>query len=527
MFVDVRQLPDGTTIQTDVCIVGGGLAGITLAKEFLGMPLRVGVLESGGLEPAADTEALNDVILAGERRLSLDFSRARFLGGTTNLWSGHHSPLNVTQLAPRDWVPDSEWPIDAAELAPFLRRAEPYLQLSGLDFNVETWAAATPDFAAVRLPIGGGPLAERLFHRRRILFGEAYRADLASESANVTVFLYATAQALDTDEPARTVERVRVATLDGKRLAVTARVFVLAAGLENARLLLLSNNRRPAGLGNEHDTVGRWFTGLLNLVSGRVLLARDTGFHRFYDIDGWHDPAFPTHTDTVVGLELAPDLQARERIGNYVAFVGETYRGEYDAAFLSLRRIVSQLKRGQMPDSLASDIATILRDPGSAAMGLYGQLSGSAGTRQYRLHHLFEQVPNPESRLTLTSERDRLGLPKMRVDWRLSELDKRTLLSGQTQVAQAFGAAGVGRLQVDPALEEAPWPDTLRHTGAFTGTTRASEDPRRGVVDRNGRVHGMSNLYITGASVFPTGVGLAVGWPIVALAIRLADYLKQ
>jgi choline dehydrogenase-like flavoprotein len=76
-------------------------------------------------------------------------------------------------------------------------------------------------------------------------------------------------------------------------------------------------------------------------------------------------------------------------------------------------------------------------------------------------------------------------------------------------------------------LEEAPWPDTLRHTGAFTGTTRASEDPRRGVVDRNGRVHGMSNLYIIGASVFPTGVGLAVGWPIVALAIRLADYLKQ
>ena len=152
MFVDVRQLPDGKTVQTDICIVGGGLAGITLAKEFLGMPLRVGVLESGGLEPAADTEALNDVILAGERRLSLDFSRARFLGGTTNLWSGHHSPLNVTQLAPRDWVPDSEWPIDAAELAPFLRRAEPYLQLSGLDFNVETWAAATPDFAAVRLP---------------------------------------------------------------------------------------------------------------------------------------------------------------------------------------------------------------------------------------------------------------------------------------------------------------------------------------------------------------------------------------
>src|SRR3954463_16321801 len=92
------------TVQTDICIVGGGLAGITLAKEFLGMPLRVGVLESGGLEPAAATEALNDVILAGERRLSLDFSRARFLGGTTNLWSGHHSPLNVTQLAPRDWI---------------------------------------------------------------------------------------------------------------------------------------------------------------------------------------------------------------------------------------------------------------------------------------------------------------------------------------------------------------------------------------------------------------------------------------
>lgn len=155
----------------------------------------------------------------------------------------------------------------------------------------------------------------------------------------------------------------------------------------------------------------------------------------------------------------------------------------------------------------------------------------AADTSIYEIQHFFEQVPNPDSRIRLGDRPDPLGLPRMVVDWRTTDQDKRTWAVGQELVARAIGAGdgtgGTGRLQLDPAGPDLPWPDTIHQSSHYMGTTRISDDPRLGVVDHDCRVHGLSNLFVAGGSVLPTGGCAMVTINIVALALRLADHLKR
>jgi choline dehydrogenase-like flavoprotein len=140
-----------------------------------------------------------------------------------------------------------------------------------------------------------------------------------------------------------------------------------------------------------------------------------------------------------------------------------------------------------------------------------------------------EQYPDPESRVTLTEDRDILGLRRVKVNWRLSELERRTAFKFTTYIAAEFARLGIGRCQIEPWLQDAriPMTDALQETYHYIGTTRMADDRREGVVDRNCAVHGMENLYIAGSSVFPTAGHANPTLTIVALALRLADKIKS
>ena len=140
-----------------------------------------------------------------------------------------------------------------------------------------------------------------------------------------------------------------------------------------------------------------------------------------------------------------------------------------------------------------------------------------------------EQAPNPDSRVSLVEERDALGLPRIALDWRLTELDKRSLQAGHQAVALELGRTGLGRLQIEDWLtaDVTTWTPTLTGGHHHIGTTRMSEDPARGVVDGDCRVHGIANLYVAGSSVFPTSGSANPTLTVVALALRLAAHLEQ
>jgi choline dehydrogenase-like flavoprotein len=483
MLIDARSLPDGSRITADVVIVGSGAAGLALAGEFAGSALTVCLLESGGEESSPEVNALS----AGQGRLHgpdgvqlpcddyLVESRERSLGGTLNLWGGKCAELDGLDFEEREWIAHSGWPLDKAELQPCYARACALLGIAPFDARQR---AAVPVVAlngerrfttALRTFSDlTGKLAGEKFHR--------YKYAVANQP-NVSTYLHANVLDLVLDEAGQALRHVVFGTLDGRRHVAQGRVFVLAAGgLENPRLLLNADSQQRGGLGNAHDQVGRCFAGhgLLRFLAGND-----------------QPPAV---------VEYAPG--AAQRLGLYL-----------DKDPRAVQGIFTLSRAAQRRDALAGFSATL--EP----------VVQQDGKDYSPVYFSIEQQPDRESRLSLGAQRDALGLRRLVMDWRFNAADRDSFARAVALFAAELEQAGIGRLHYDAdALRFVEVLETARH---HIGATRMSDDPREGVVDRDCRVHGTANLYVAGASVFPTS-GLAnPTLTIVALALRLADRLKS
>jgi choline dehydrogenase-like flavoprotein len=519
-IVDARTLSNGTEIETDVCIVGAGAAGITLAREFACWPFKVCLLESGGLEFAPDIQDLYDGRNAGVDYISLDAPRLRFFGGTTNHWAGRCGKFWPSDFQERLWVPHSGWPFGHEELEPYVEKAARLCELPSSDFDPEPFLKAN----------GGAPLDfDRsliqyvLFHLSPpTRFGERDRADIEA-SENVFPLINATVLRFKCAEDARMVHRVDLATLDGKKLGVRARLFILAAGaIESARLLLLSTDDQPKGLGNEHDVVGRYFMEHPYVPTG-VMVVTDSEA----DLSLKEGGDYPRSR---MMLQLSEKAAEKEGICNYVAQFRPIGMLRSSEAMQSLREILRGLKRAEVPSNFTEHLGNIFRDFDDVYSALYTSMvegTGNVpGSRLYEISTNAEMAPNPDSRVTLYGDRDRFGQQKIQLDMRFSEIDNRTHRRGTEILGKELTRLGVGRvrLMARDQLAGTPGMDYGYH---HMGTLRMHRDPRYGVVDADARVHGVSNLYVMGSSVFPTS---GVGTPtlsIVALSLRLADHLKE
>ena len=256
MIIDFRDAEDGALIEADLCIIGAGAAGITLAREFAGSRVRLCLVESGGFDYEPAVQDLYAGENVGHDYDDLDVSRLRYFGGSTNHWNGFCAPLTPIDFRRRDWVPHSGWPITKSDLEPFYRHAQPICQLGPYAYGEQVWAeleVRPHDFDPAEVGLCFWQ------HSPPTRFGETYRAEL-ERADNIRVLLYANAVNIETDQSASMVRQVELRTLDGKTGRVRAEAYVVACGgIENARLLLLSNQVEPAGLGNRHDLVGRFF----------------------------------------------------------------------------------------------------------------------------------------------------------------------------------------------------------------------------------------------------------------------------
>ncbi|WP_207478170.1 GMC oxidoreductase [Arenibaculum pallidiluteum] len=526
MFVDLRSVPDEASIESDLCIVGAGAAGIAIARELLGHQVRVTLLESGGLEYEDTVQDLCAGESTGTHSVDLVESRLRYFGGSTNHWGGNCAPFDAIDFESRSWIPHSGWPITAATMAPYFRRALSYCEVEPPGADPADVEALPEWLARLRLRLDGGELQEKVFlHSPPTRFGEVYRAALERPGSNCTVYAHANAVELETNPDGTMVTAVRTRGLDGRSHRFVARRFVLAAGIENARLLLLSNGARPQGLGNEHDMVGRCFMAHAGLHAGRIMLRAPQETLHLYGLGAWRDKATGQDVPAALGFQPRREFLERHQIANCTVFLAEAIEGSSTPGFRALRRIGRKLKNGQRPRDLAADIATVLGDVDAIAYATYLRLTEHTEHRIADLFYIIEQVPDRHSRVMLAADSDRLGCRKLRVEWRLGEMEKRTLAAVQDLLAREAGRLGLGAVQVRDLDMDKPFPaaSSLSH---FMGTTRMSADPRRGVVDADCRVHGVGNLYVAGGSVFPTAGANMPTANIVALALRLADHLR-
>jgi choline dehydrogenase-like flavoprotein len=203
-------------------------------------------------------------------------------------------------------------------------------------------------------------------------------------------------------------------------------------------------------------------------------------------------------------------------------------RSRNSLGFAALRRLVNDIKRGSVPEDLGANVLRVFTDIDNVALASYYTLMGQGGVRPMLVTTRIDPTPNPDSRVTLTSARDALGVQGIQLDWRLSPDDKRSARRAMEIFANEVGRAGLGRVQITFADDgdATRWPASLEGGWHQMGTTRMSDDPKSGVVDRNCRVHGMANLWVAGSSVFTTGGSGTPTMTIITLAYRLADHIK-
>nr|WP_233171903.1 GMC oxidoreductase [Dyella sp. ASV21] len=469
----------------------------------------------------------------------------RVFGGSCNLWGGGCIPLSDYDLSPRDWVPHSGWPIGFAELEPYYARARHYCGIQAHDFGDGSFAGPTP-----RPPIvfDDGKLINPIFAKSPLLFGDAYRHAL-ERAPNIDVLLHANLLELEATPAGDAVRIAHIGTLDGRRGCIRARQYVLACGgIENARLLLLSRSVVPHGLGNQHDMVGRYFmdhpSGKLGTLTTDAPHRVTRPYERHYRKNQL--PAFPE-------IGISHHYQRRHRVlnGRVHPFGVE---GPLPRGIRALRELRSALRRSVLDESttLEARLCAAMRNgPAAETVGAPTSLSrtalklglGVGDIARAAVHKLtdrpavpsshielvgfFEQAPNPDSRITLGDTLDALGQPKVRVDWQLTPLDRYTYRSAATMAGHELARACNGHFQLEPWLEQdARSVPQVHGTAHHMGTTRMSDDPKNGVVDRHCKVHGMDNLHIAGSSVFPTGGWAFPTFTIAALSLRLADELR-
>lgn len=517
MNLDARSLPENEIVETDVCIVGAGTAGITLAHEFIGAPFKVVMLESGGLEPDRESQALSWGENIGFPYFPLDVTRVRGFGGSGNSWDiaieGDRlgvrlRPFDPIDFEERDWVTQSGWPFTKAHLDPYYERAQAFFEVLPPSFDPKDWVNGGPN---TLLPLNSNKIQTILYKfGARDLLRDHYRERI-EKAPNITTFLHATVQEVETDESGRLGTRLQVACLSGPRFSVSAKIIILAlGGLEVPRLLLISRKYHPQGLGNQHDLVGRFFMEHLHFRSGYFipadssLMRTASLYNQIQLLDGVAVIAKLSLSEHVIrqkkllnqNVQLLPTVLSTEKA--YKAFYYPSFRprgprGAVRSLYHGIRRAASKVLPGEIP--------------------------------AYRIAHMTEQIPNPESRVILSDRRDAFGQPRIQLDWKFTSQDLDSAARTQEILAEEINKSGLGQMFVEWKGDVPP--QGLEGGHHHMGTTRMHRDPKQGVVDENARIHGTENIYIAGPSVFPTGGYANPVLSAIALSIRLADHVKM
>jgi choline dehydrogenase-like flavoprotein len=548
MIADLERTDASELSGYDLCIIGSGPAGTTLAAELAGRGLRICVLESGSLAPTARGDRLRAVECEGIR--IKDWSRERVLGGASTTWAGLSSAFDEVDFAPRPFVRVPGWPIARSELLPYYAQASQRYRFAPLELfgaggfaDLRAQGELEPRWTAIGEKVFLAAAEPQDFGReqRRVY-----------EREDVDLWLDATALRLECGAHGERIACVRARSSGGRSLAVRAKAFVLAAGgIENPRLLLVSRDRWPEGLGNAHDWVGRClmnhpknYFGVVELAGGVRDLPYYFGcLHRGFA--GYAGLRFREEEQLARGLlnsyvRLEPlfpwsDSEGVESLVLLAKRSGALFRSwkkKREAEVVALRDYAetgddSELqnrRRGAL--GLLALAPRIALDAPAVASYAYYRLKGRAKpiVRRARVRNFLEMEPDPENRVTLGAVRDEYGTPLPRVVHRCTELDRRSLVELHRALESEMQNAGFGRLESSLASAD-PWPidqDASHHMG----TTRMGLDPKRSVVDPHLRVHGLSNLFVAGSSVFPTSGCANPTFTLVALSIRLARHLE-
>ncbi|RXH56850.1 GMC oxidoreductase [Granulicella sibirica] len=509
--LEVSQ-PDPSEV-ADVCIVGAGAAGIVIAVELIRQGKRVVLLEGGGADVEERSQETYRSEVVGNIHRGVHTGRFRAKGGTTTRWGGQILEFEYLDFIQRPWIAESGWPFSKDELRPYYERA---LELEGLGGVIRK-------DESVWRKIGVEPPSFDGLHSYfsrwcpEPSFARLHRAVL-EENASLVVWLHA--NAVEMIFHADRMIGVRCRTLTGVEATFRASRFVFCLGaIESSRFFL-----QPSAAGfpwNRSGLLGRHFQDHIDVNAAEIEPIDSEGFHRIFD--NIFREGFKYHPK----LRLSSSIQQERRTLNVAATM--SFISNADEALGRLKETAKKILRGRVREVAFADVVFVVKN---LPLLVRQTLRYAIQNRAYnpsdaaitlRVH--CEQQPDSTSSITLSDERDALGLYRTRLDWQIS--DKELAAIREYVLIAQCSLAGIARVIPDPDLVagkpefRAKCDDSNHHMGGM----RMAVDPEDGVVDPNLRLHGTANIYVCSGAVFPTSSFSNPTHTVLALAVRLADHL--
>jgi choline dehydrogenase-like flavoprotein len=520
MLIDLERGELGTdAVRSRVCIVGAGIAGLTLAHKFSALGIDTVLLEAGG--EAIDERSqsfFSGALLAGQPHLGTTEGRFRVLGGSSLRWGGQLQPLSPE--------PDPAWPISPDDLAPFAAEAERLLGVDDLPYPAPAFfTAIRSEIPALltQLPEMTAMISKWTPFARRN-FAHTLGRDLLAQG-KVRIYLHAQVAELLLAASRSRVLAALVRTAAGKAVRFEADHFIVAAGtVETSRLLLASRSVAPAGVGNDCDQVGRNFHEHLALPVATITGAARTRLLR--ELRPW------IRGSTLHSIKLGPSPQLRAQL-QINPVVAQLTLEEFEGSGLAVvRELLTALQHGDVRAALATHAAHL---PAAALDAL--RLAGSAAWQHRRfvspsttvkLQLNAGQDTPSLSRITLSPKLDELGMAQAAVDWCITPHELQTLSLFAQQLSKHLPARGIQWL---PGVFSPDVPmrglmlSRIQDTRHPMGGACMGRDPRSSVVDPNMTVHGIANLSIASAATFPTGSAPLPTFPLMEISLRLAEHV--
>jgi choline dehydrogenase-like flavoprotein len=506
------MIDDLSIIEGDICIIGAGAAGISMALDWIGTPYKVILLEGGGFEYDDRVQELYKGKNTGQNYYPLKSARLHYFGGTTGHWGGMCALFDPIVFQERDWVPMSGWPFSDQELIPYYKRAHGILNLGQYEFSFNNWQQKDPSL--VPLPVSQDIFWNKIWRfgmPSAVRFGTKYK-DTIVNAKNIHLYTYANAVEIKTNEKVSAVTEVTVKNYAGKTHKVRARHFVMAScAIQNSRLLLASSKQAPHGLGNDTDLVGRYFMEHAELKSAELWLKEP----------GKLKPYMRNPPNIRAELAMQPQKQAEHKILNGILSFNPLEHG---------RKKPPYIQSWDNDDPREDRKKTNEIEDKATRKGRFSKIFGSDKYDSFEITMRLEQVPNPLSRVMLGTEKDELGVPRANLNWAFTDMERKSARKIFEILGQQVGIAGIGRVKLLEDLQddkETSMPASTSGGWHHMGTTRMNNDPKKGVVNSDCKIHGLENLYVAGSSCFPTGAAVNPTYTIVAISLRLSDHLKE
>ena len=453
----------------DVCIIGAGAAGITLAINLAKAGVDIALCEGGDENYTEESQGMYKGTVVGDPYFQLDIARLRFLGGTTNHWAGMSRPFEKIDFERQYIGAEYEWPIGYEAINKYLTEACEILEINN-DFESKEKALSKE---VRKINFNWSP---------PVRFKQKYITNM-TELKNLT--LLTNANLIELSGGNRKINEITLSSINKKTIKIRAKKYIFAmGGIENSRMLLWFKARYNDKFFDVNTPIGKYWMEHPHFTIGQALVENQISDHMYYAISK------DTQIDRkILGCGL---------------------------------RVERQTKTGVK--KLVNELLCVSPTLGKKMMHMVSKDLVCGVT----FRAAWEQAPDPSNHVKLSNRKDILGVPRTELHWVKNKIDRKTIEESVSIYNDWLLQNNFGRIKLDDWVADGKiYPQNDELAGYHhMGGTRMGRSSLYGVVDADCKVFGSDNLYIAGSSIFTTGGHNNPTLPIIQFSLRLRDHIK-